>query len=111
MRIAVVYTRFYSRIPNVLGMPHIRGARTFFALANIKLHPVAFIKNRSVDIIRVYEQVAPAILLNETVTLFRAEPFNLTLWHYYSPVFLLFNYDILHRFNVRSNSLKRQSDF
>ena len=40
----------------------------------------------TVGVVCVNEKVATAILLNETITLFSAEPFDLTVWHCHSPV-------------------------
>ena len=58
-------------------------------LADFKLDLVAFLKDGAADVVRVNEDVAAAILLDESVTLFRTEPLDLTFWHLLSPAFPL----------------------
>jgi len=67
---------------------HVIGTRAFLAFTNIKLYVVALLEVGSVGVVRVHEKVATALLLNETIALFRAEPFDFTLWHRHSPVFV-----------------------
>jgi hypothetical protein len=95
---------------DALNCFYILGAWPFLTFTDFKIYVVTLLEGSSADVVDMNEKVASALLLNETITLVAAEPFDFTLWHPASPIALFSNTSLRSVLFDQSDALKSKAN-